>query len=582
MQRFPRLFASVFVLFHILACGREPSAAAPEAAQTSSSPTGLFGLPTGTLGTNSIPLSLLSPQVQVCALTASMTCGTVVANLTATYDLVAKKFVLRWLTPSAIDRTLTYRATMFLFGAPVAYSDVVIIDGDVTPLSFKLLVSQVSPLPPSGGTVSVPPTGAAIISADGSMSLVIPAGALTAATSITIGPSTVFPATEGVAGPAYELGPEGLVFGAPVTMTVRYNPASVPVWADEDELGLLVTSPDDEWDEDEGTSVNLANHTVTTQIADFIAIPTPDPNEDPIAMPLVQPLSAAPVARPRLVHVAPMVMSHHLSSTPAAFKLSTAAKQRLLPLNHSKGLAPGANGVPTLLTSRTRHYATLPSGTGVATVSRHGLVKTGVPGSIAIPVRSGRARRISQLTVVPRPIIVSFAASPAQVQSGQGTSLIATFFNGTGTVQPGGVSIASGVSLSVPAVTSDTTYTLTVTNPAGDVTTQTTAVTLCVLTKRRESRFYSEKYYGQDGGPFGQSFNDGFGGACSSGWTREAVTRPAFNGAGVCDPRWASSDVTNCSVSVHIGVPIFQNTSCHVVAYESREVPGQPPLCTTP
>jgi Thiol-activated cytolysin len=106
--------------------------------------------------------------------------------------------------------------------------------------------------------------------------------------------------------------------------------------------------------------------------------------------------------------------------------------------------------------------------------------------------------------------------------------------------------------------------------------------TACSLTKVMENRAIFTKHYDEVGGLFGRTFDDLFGGTCSSGWTRSEVTRPAFNGGGTCDPHWASNEPTNCTVLVHFGIPVFQGLTCDVWAWETREVPGQPPLCPSP
>ena len=71
------------------------------------------------------------------------------------------------------------------------------------------------------------------------------------------------------------------------------------------------------------------------------------------------------------------------------------------------------------------------------------------------------------VSVIQAPAITSFAASPASIAGGSGTSLTAIFANGTGVITPGGISVISGNAVSV-SPTATTAYTLTVTpaNPA--------------------------------------------------------------------------------------------------------------------
>lgn len=86
-------------------------------------------------------------------------------------------------------------------------------------------------------------------------------------------------------------------------------------------------------------------------------------------------------------------------------------------------------------------------------------------------------------TVVPTPSITSFTNGGLQAD-GTGTTLQATFVGGDGLVTPGDLPITSGAGLPLAgALTSNTTYTLTVTNPAGtSVRAATTVAVLPVFT----------------------------------------------------------------------------------------------------
>jgi hypothetical protein len=84
------------------------------------------------------------------------------------------------------------------------------------------------------------------------------------------------------------------------------------------------------------------------------------------------------------------------------------------------------------------------------------------------------------VTVVPAPTITRFAANPATIAIGSASSLIAVFSGGTGAVNPGNLPVTSGTSLGV-SPTATTTYTLTVTPPAGTVIMQTVTVTVVPL-----------------------------------------------------------------------------------------------------
>ena len=79
--------------------------------------------------------------------------------------------------------------------------------------------------------------------------------------------------------------------------------------------------------------------------------------------------------------------------------------------------------------------------------------------------------------IVPYATISILSTSPAQVASGGAATLSYTFFGGTGVIDHGVGTIVSG-GTSVVHPTATTTYTLTVTNPAGDITTNTVQVTV--------------------------------------------------------------------------------------------------------
>jgi fibronectin type 3 domain-containing protein len=90
----------------------------------------------------------------------------------------------------------------------------------------------------------------------------------------------------------------------------------------------------------------------------------------------------------------------------------------------------------------------------------------------------GVAAQTATVTVSPAaPTITSFTATPTAVTAGGSASLTGVFANGTGVITPGNIAATSGTAVSVtPADT--TTYTLTVTNTAGNTVTQAATVTV--------------------------------------------------------------------------------------------------------
>jgi hypothetical protein len=82
------------------------------------------------------------------------------------------------------------------------------------------------------------------------------------------------------------------------------------------------------------------------------------------------------------------------------------------------------------------------------------------------------------VTVNPAATITSFVANPTTINAGASASLTGVFANGTGVITPGNLAVTSGTAVSVSPATT-TTYTLTVTPPAGGTAaTQTAIVTV--------------------------------------------------------------------------------------------------------
>jgi uncharacterized protein YjbI with pentapeptide repeats len=81
------------------------------------------------------------------------------------------------------------------------------------------------------------------------------------------------------------------------------------------------------------------------------------------------------------------------------------------------------------------------------------------------------------VTVSGQPVVESFNAKPSTISAGQSTQLTATFAGGTGTINPGSISITSGTPVPINPTTT-TTYTLTVDGGANGTATSQTTVTI--------------------------------------------------------------------------------------------------------
>lgn len=122
---------------------------------------------------------------------------------------------------------------------------------------------------------------------------------------------------------------------------------------------------------------------------------------------------------------------------------------------------------------------TIDAGTGAYTAPA-------TPGVYTVRATSvGDASKYSEatVTVVPLPTItVPLAATQTALQYGGSTTLTATFQDGTGVLDQSIGSVTSPVNQATGALSADTTYTLTVTNAAGDTATSSVTITVTSAT----------------------------------------------------------------------------------------------------
>jgi len=116
---------------------------------------------------------------------------------------------------------------------------------------------------PAGGTVTL---------AGGKVRVVVPAGAVTAPVTLTATPrGGALPGTPAgwrVVGPVYDLGPDGTTFSQPVTVTMPFERAALPVWAMTGDLGLLRLSSG-QWNELTDLSVDVTAGTISGRTIGF-------------------------------------------------------------------------------------------------------------------------------------------------------------------------------------------------------------------------------------------------------------------------------------------------------------------------
>jgi adhesin/invasin len=112
-----------------------------------------------------------------------------------------------------------------------------------------------------GGVVSA--SGSTFSAQGGAVGVNVPAGAVSQTSNITVAPAANAPANPRLlAGTAFDFGPPGLTFAQPITITLKYNPASVA--ADSPESGLqLYELVGSSWRVVAGSTVNLTAKTVS-------------------------------------------------------------------------------------------------------------------------------------------------------------------------------------------------------------------------------------------------------------------------------------------------------------------------------
>lgn len=129
-----------------------------------------------------------------------------------------------------------------------------------------------------GGVVGT--AGGTVTALGGQVTLTIPANALAQSTSITVAPAVAPTADPRLVGhSAIALGPLGTSIAQPVTVSVRYDPASVPAQTDESHLAIYLDSAGS-WHLVAGSTVDAGAKSVSAGIAHFgsyAILATPDP-----------------------------------------------------------------------------------------------------------------------------------------------------------------------------------------------------------------------------------------------------------------------------------------------------------------
>ncbi len=136
-----------------------------------------------------------------------------------------------------------------------------------------------------GGSDSSAPeiTSGTVASSDGMAEVVVPAGALAQPTPISVTPEPSPPAGGDLVGPAYEFGPSGTTFNAPVSITITYDPASLPSGLSENALALATYSGSS-WQPLPDSQVDAAGNSVTGTTTHFSLFGVMVANSPPVAI----------------------------------------------------------------------------------------------------------------------------------------------------------------------------------------------------------------------------------------------------------------------------------------------------------
>jgi len=117
------------------------------------------------------------------------------------------------------------------------------------------------------GKTTVGPEGGTVSLAQGRVKLSIPSGALSNEVELTATPTTSFPASNlVVVGSTFEIGPAGTTLAKPVTITITFDPSSLPEGVRENEVRLF-QAVGASWATVLDPSVDTEAHTVSGRVS---------------------------------------------------------------------------------------------------------------------------------------------------------------------------------------------------------------------------------------------------------------------------------------------------------------------------
>ena len=240
-----------------------------------------------------------NPAVSICEWNpVTGKCGAVIAEFamsetaeTISYDVMGEKYQVNWHTDQclegacALDPAKTYRIRVLVGAAELGHADVDVVsagnqlknaetneyiglvDGRTLPIKFRVEQGAVAVVA-SGGSVPVGIGGGAVTTADGSVSLDFPAGALGGTTNISVTPVTDPAEGTGPWAPVVDLGPDGSSFAQPVTLSIEYKPENLPEGIPPSALHL-VTFDGAGWAPVPGSTIDSIDNRISASISHF-------------------------------------------------------------------------------------------------------------------------------------------------------------------------------------------------------------------------------------------------------------------------------------------------------------------------
>jgi uncharacterized protein YjdB len=271
--------------------------------------------------------------------------------------------------------------------------------------------------------VVIDATGKTFTDVTGSLTIVVPANAVSGTTNLSVAPASSTPPSQRLlAGSAFDVGPATATLAQPATLTIKYNPALLTAGNPESELQLYEVVSGG-WRVVEGSTVNTENKTATGSISRFGTY--------------------AVMMRPRVETV---TVSGDLTAMPVI-----TTRQLSATLKDNEG------------TTLTRPIAWSSSNTEVLTVDAStGQISSKKPGTATVTATSEGKSGTASITVIPGPPakLVGWAGNNQSVPAGAAVPILpAVLITDAGDNPIAGVAVTFAVTSGGGTITGGTTTT---------------------------------------------------------------------------------------------------------------------------